>query len=448
MENELAASTRAYAPSERNAERNAERRLAFFLPTLFVSLVLSAGVGCVSTHEATPPSNAIRLGTILPFSGERAGSGAALETAVRLAIEIVNSAQALDGRPLWLDVRDSHSDDVRGTANALDLINEGGIPFFIGTEEPRIAFAITTAIKTHQMVHLMPGLTSAQFHDPSARAAWFRLSPAVSYLACALAKHMRNDGINKANLVTGPDDYSGAFATMFDRTFTSRGGTVVPNLTVDSGGESFADLFTTLGRLSVDATVLVTSPATAATLLQEWAVRGKPGKWYLGPTLNNPELLKNVPRRVLDGVEGISADLGDRAESFDAFFQAQSGVPPLAGAHYYFDAVVLLALALQEAIVQTGQFPSPAVLKDHMLNVTSSGGTAVSFDQIPLALALLAAGERIQYQGAAGYYLLNPLGDSTQNRGMIWKIVGSSFASVDYQQCTPEEVENAGIDNH
>jgi ABC-type branched-subunit amino acid transport system substrate-binding protein len=442
MEQETSASASAHAPTKQEDGR----RLALLLRTVICALALPAVGGCVSTQESAPPPNAIRLGTVLPFSGERAGSGVALETAVRLAIEIVNSAQALGGRQLWLDVRDSHSDDARGTANALDLINQGEIPFFIGTEEPRIAFEITTAIKSHQMVHLMPGLTSAQFHDPSAHAAWFRFSPAVSYLACALAKHMRNDGIDKANLVTGPDDYSSAFATAFDRTFTWNGGTVAPNLEVDPGHESLADLFTTLGRLSTDATVLVTSPATAATLLQEWAVRGKPVKWYLGPTLNNPELLKNVPMGVLDGVQGISADLGERAQSFDSFFQARSGVPPLAGAHYYFDAVVLLALALQEAIVQTGQFPSPAVLKDHMLNVTASGRTAVAFDQIPLALQLLAAGERIEYQGAAGFYVLNSLGDSTQTRGMIWEIAGSSFSSLDYQQCTPEEVGDTSID--
>lgn len=416
------------------------------LGVLALCLGLPGVVGCVSTNETSVPSDAIRIGAVLPFSGERASSGVALETAMRLAVEIVNSAQALAGRQLWLDVRDSHSDDARGTANALDLINGGGIPFFVGPEEPRIAFEITTAIKTHQMVHLMPGLTSAQFHDPSADAAWFRVSPSVSYLACALAKHMRNDGIAKANLVTDPDDYSAAFATVFDRTFTAQGGVVVPNLDVDPNGGSFADLFTSLGRLAPDATVLVTSPATAAALLQEWAVRGKPGKWYLGPTLNNPELLKNVPMGVLDGMQGISADLGERAPDFDWFFQVRSGVPPLVGAHYYFDAVVLLALALQEAIVQTGQFPTPAVLKDHVLNVTSSGGTPVAFDQVPLALALLAAGERIEYQGAAGFYVLNALGDSSENRGMIWAIAGSSFSSVDYQQCTPAEVPTTGIE--
>ena len=422
------------------------RRTRRRLPTLIEILPSAfAVIGCVSTHQSAPPPDAIHIATVLPFSGERAASGVALETAMRLALQLVNATHALGGRQLWLDVRDSHSDDLRGTANALDLIGEAPIPFFIGTEEPKIAFQITTAVKSHQMVHLMPGLTSAQFHDPSANAAWFRLSPSVGYLACALAKHMRDDGITKANLAIDTDDYSNAFATFFDRTFNANGGTVLPNLYVGSDAGSFADVFSSLSRLSPDATVLVTSPAVAAALLQEWAVRDKPVTWYLGPTLNNSELLKNVPLGMVDGMQGISADLGDRAGDFDSFFEAQTGVPPQAGSHYYFDAVVLLALALEEAMATTGQFPTPAVLKDHMLKVTAVGGTVVAFDQIPLAMSLLATGQPIEYQGAAGFYVLNSLGDSTGNRGTIWQITGSEFASVDYRQCTPTEVDNSGV---
>ena len=435
----------ALAKGDAACERRAARRFPDHLRMLFSSLALPFLVGCVSTQRETPPPDAIRIGTVLPFSGERAASGVALETAMRLAIEIVNSAQGMRGRQLWLDVRDSHSDATRGSANALALINGEPIPFFIGTEEPTIAFQITTAIKSHQMVHLMPGLTSAQFHDPSAQAAWFRLSPSAGYIACALAKHMRAKGVNKANLVLDPDDYSGNFATAFDRTFHVNGGTVLPNINLGAGNGSFADVFSSLSRLSPDATVLVTAPSVAAALLQEWAVRGKPVKWYLGPPLNNPELLRNVPMGVLDGVQGVSADLGDRTSDFEMFFQQRTGVPTLAGSHNYFDAVVLLALAVEEAIAQGGQFPAPLAVKNHMASVTSPGGTVVAFDQIPLAMSLLAAGQKIEYQGAAGFYVLSSLGDSTENRGAIWEITGTQFTNVDYQMCNPAEVDSAAM---
>ena len=154
--------------------RRSWRRVPILFPLTQVLFLASA---CVSTDEAAAPPDAIHIGTVLPFSGERASSGVALESAMRLAVDTVNAGKGFSGQALWLDLGDSHSDDTLGTTNALALLDQGSMPFFIGTEEPKIAFQITDAIKAHQMVHLMPGLTSAQFHDPSAKAAWFRLSP-------------------------------------------------------------------------------------------------------------------------------------------------------------------------------------------------------------------------------------------------------------------------------
>jgi len=404
--------------------------------------ILLSAVACVSNSQPAAPANAIRIGTVLPFSGERAASGVALESALRLAIEVVNSAGGLDGRPLWLEVRDSHSDDTRGTANALDILNNDQVPFFIGPEEPTIAYQITNTIKARHMVHLMPGLTSPQFHDPSAKAAWFRLSPSVKYLACALAKTMLKDGISVANLVIDPDDYSGTFATVFDRVFTSQGGTMVPTLRVGANNTTFADIFEVNGRYGADATVLMTSPRVAAQFLQEWAVRGKPGKWYLGPTLNNPELLRNVPVGVMEGMKGVSADLGGQAALFSAYFEARTAFVPLTGSNYYFDAVALLALAVNHGIATSGTIPDPAALKTEMLAVTSAAGEAVAFDQLARGLALVKSGQKIQYQGAAGTYVLDALGDSTQTRGSIWQVQGASFVDVDSEQCVPTEVDN------
>jgi len=407
---------------------------------LFWGLLVQGGLACISDHVHTVPANAIRLGTVLPFSGDRAASGVPLERALRLAVDVVNSANALGGRPLYLDVRDSHSDDVRGTVSALDLINNNKIPFFIGPEEPKITYQITTAIKSNHMVNLLPGLTSPMFHDPSTEAGWFRLAPSPNYLACALAKRMLKDGITKANTVSDPDDYSGTFATMFGRVFTFMGGTLLPGLQLSLQSASFESVFATIERFAPDATLLITSPSVASPFLQEWAVRGKIGKWYLGPTLKNPELVRNVPMGVLEGFSGISPDLGPNADAFATYFQAKTAVPPLDASNYYYDAVALLALAIAEGIAQEGVVPTPATLKVHLQNVTSASGQVVSFNELESGLALVAAGRKIQYSGAAGSYVLNTLGDAIGNTAAVWQIKADVFQTIGFEQCSDAEV--------
>lgn len=358
-----------------------------------------------------------------------------------MAVDTVNKAGGLQGRPLALEIRDSHSDDERGTADTLELLDgDEPLPFFIGPEEPQIAYQITSAIKSHRMVNLLPGLTSPAIHDSSARAAWFRLSPSPVYLACALAKRMFNDGIRRANAVTDPDAYSGTFATIFGRVFTAMGGTLLPGLQLPADRSSFAAVFSTIERFTPDATLLVTSPSVGAGFMQEWAVRGRVGKWYLGPTLNNPALLRNVPAGALEGILGISPDLGPNAADFDTYFEAATGVPPLAGSHYYFDAVALLALSIAEGIALNGFIPDPVTFQVHLQKVTAPPGESVTFDNLAAGLAMALAGQDIQYHGAAGTYVLDKRGDSTQNQGTVWQISGNTFQNVGSELCNDEEV--------
>jgi branched-chain amino acid transport system substrate-binding protein len=437
-----------YSYHDRHSDLHA-RGLSFacFRAIAALSLTCILGginAGCISSANQQAPDYAIHIGTVLPFSGSRAASGVALESALRLAMQQVNEAGGLGDRRLWLDVRDSHSDDERGTASALELIESTPIPFFIGTEEPKIAYQITSAIKSHEMVHLMPGLTSPRFHDPSASAAWFRLAPSSAYIACALGKHMVKAGVATTSLVIEPDDYNSTFATMFGSLFITKGGSMLPTLQIDPQGASYRDTFAVLEHLAPDAVALVCSPTTAAVFLQEWAVRGRPFAVYLGPTLNSPELLRNVPAGVLDGMKGVSADLGEEASRFESYFLAQTQVASLAGANYYFDAVALLSLAVAEGIAQTGAIPAPSMMKDHIVSVSSAGGTTISFDQLAQGLDLLADGQKIEYHGAAGTYVLTSSGDSTQNRGAIWQIDGDEFVTVDYEQCDYSELQAGG----
>lgn len=422
-------------------EGSAKRRIASGACLWLMGGVWVAMAACMSTDQSAPPANALHIGAVLPFSGERAASGVPLEAALRLAIEDVNAAGGLGGRPLWLDVADSHSDDLRGTANALKLIEDNALPFFVGTEEPAIAYQITSAVKVHGMVHLMPALTSARFHDPNAGAAWFRLSPSVTYIACSLGKHILAEGRTKPLVVVDADDYSRFFAVKLGSVFRIKGYSALPTLVVDPGSSSYTQSFETILRLAPDAVVVMTSPAVAAGLLQEWVARGRPIKIYLGPTLRDPELLRNVPTGILEGVNGVSPDLGERAPAFAVYHETRTTIPPVAGSHYYFDAAALLSLAAAEGFAQEGSIPTPPAMKPHMLNVTSETGIVVAFNQLAEGFALLAAGQKISYRGAAGSYVLNANGDSTLSRGVIWQIVGNDFVTIAYGQCDGTDVD-------
>jgi ABC-type branched-subunit amino acid transport system substrate-binding protein len=404
--------------------------LAVFAATLSVFIP-----ACLSSGTTGAPDNAIRIGAILPFSGHSSSMGVPLESALRLAIDAVNAAGGLDGRPLYLEVGDSGSDVTIGLTNALALISANPMPFFIGPEEPDVAPQLVPTVAANQMAELMPGLMSLPIHNTDLDGEWFKLTPSVNYLACAIAKRMLDDGVVTASTVTDADAYSVRFASAFAQIFTALGGQSVRSLQIPTKSADLSAILRGAGETSV----LITSPATATELLQQQIVKGQTMKWYLGPTLNNPEVLRNLPEGALEGTTGFSPDFGSQAAAFDSYFGLATSSTPLPGAHYYYDAVALLALAVAEALAQEGAIPGPAALKSHLIHVASDGGEVIAFDQIAKGLALVKSGAKVQYQGAAGTNPLDDLGDSTQSQVAIWQITSTTFEIVAHQQCSAAE---------
>lgn len=92
---------------------------------LLVGLLLA---GCKPTQPATP----IKVGVIYSLSGHMAGSEAPLVDAVQLAIDDINAAGGVLGRPLQARVVDAESNPDKAASNAHALITNGKVPVIFG----------------------------------------------------------------------------------------------------------------------------------------------------------------------------------------------------------------------------------------------------------------------------------------------------------------------------
>ena len=93
--------------------------------------------GCFESDDA-PSRAGIRLGALLPYTGELAASGHSLEQGMTLAVETVNRAGGVAGQPLVLEIQDTHSDLVRGQASAERLFAQR-VSAIVGPEGPALA---------------------------------------------------------------------------------------------------------------------------------------------------------------------------------------------------------------------------------------------------------------------------------------------------------------------
>ena len=312
------------------------------------------------------------MGALLPFTGSLANGGFTLEHALIMAADAVNDAGGINGTPLLIISADTHSDSEHGLASAEKLLSTDHARVFVGPENTDAAVAVAPLVAAAHIVQILPGLMAPKLAEPGGGLAplYFRLSAAPPLVACTLALKMSTDAKKQVAVLHAQDSYNQDMADGLAQHFSTG---VVQLFPLD--GTSFDQV--ALTDFAPDAIALFAFPVEAATVVQILASLNFGGRQlYLPPTLDDDGFLVNVLPDAVEGATGLSPYLPTYAEQpfAEAFAQRWMGEPPTGAAYFYYDAVALLALAMQEAI--TAGDSSFTSLGNDVVNISLSGGTS------------------------------------------------------------------------
>ncbi len=441
-----------------HVEHHHQRTVADSLPR-FAGLVWAAMLaltsGCgESQDDPAPPKDAIVIGAALPFSGPKASTGISLERALMLAIEDVNAAGGVGGRPLYLEVRDSNSGSDRGLDALVQLLRDDRVDYLVGPEEDHLALAVVREVKQNDKLHILPSLSSPRISDSGSSGGWVRLVPSALTMGCALATKVIEDGVQTTRTIAARDDYHLELASVFGSSLSTLGGRAMPTVTVADGQSSYAKQISQAERFdAAEATVMLAYPRTAASIVGDMA-RSERIRWYFSPMLRDEALLWNVPKGLLSDSVGISPSLSHNDEctldnveldevQTDAGVEAPStidcttttasrfakhfaerweGRRPLETGHFYYDAIVMLALALEAAAEAGDDDPSPHDLLPYFTGVSTGEGEPLPWDALSEGLEHMRDGTPIRYLGAAGEYEFNSHGQNTRAVVGTWQV--------------------------
>lgn len=420
--------------------------------------------GCTDT-STKPKGETIRIGASLPFSGKESAMGRNIEQAMLLAIDDVNKAGGISGVPLELVARDSNSGSERGLNDLLDLLYNEHVSYLIGPEENDLANEIVGDLRELDVLDILPGYAAPSSERSSSQGAWLRLAPTPYAVACGLGAHAVAEGAKVANSLYSLEDYNTSLATDFRFHFRRMGGEMKSSVTIQSDQVSYTSA---LDRLSADQaaqTLLIAYPAAAASLVTEWMVTGRQGHWYLSPLLRTEAFLLNIPYGALDGSFGLSPTLSLNSEcdipsSGDAsngmvgnltelgfvygpvscthanrvrfqnhFSDHWDRTRPFSAAHFYYDAVVLLAMGMQYATAVKGGIPSAKPLQQLILTLNNASNEPGYWYDLPSAMEQLANGKTLRYVGAAAEYGFNQFGVAQHRVFDTWTIEHNEFVT-------------------
>lgn len=364
------------------------------------------------------------LGTLLPLTGDLAAVGPSMQNGATLAVEQVNECG-----PLTINqVDEDDATDPNVTAQAADkLINTDEASAIVGAAASAASFAVIDPAAQNSVVQISPSSTSPDFTDYEDNGYFFRTVPSDNLQAVALSDIAAEEGYETVNVIALNDDYGQGIAETFESVFE---GEVGANVAYNPQGTNFNSEAGQVAEGDPDAILFVGFPETGTSIMQAFAEQGTIGEIPI--LITDGLATEEFPPLLAEA--GIESDnvTGTRPFSEGAgtdFFTTSYGDqfdgddPGIFAANTY-DAVMLAALAASAAGDTSGQ-----AIQENLTDV-SDGGAEITGETICDGLEQAAAGEDVNYEGAAGAQNLDDNGDVTSDYELL-EIDGEELNQVE-----------------
>jgi branched-chain amino acid transport system substrate-binding protein len=345
---------------------NGTRRCASVILSLLSGIL---GLALVACDQQGP----IRVGFAGELSGKQSDLGVPGRDGALLAVETLNDAGGVAGRSLELLVRDDLGTPEGAQAADRALI-EAGVVAIIGHMTSGQSMAALPVTEGAGMVLLSPTASTAELSGLD--DLFFRVTSTNAQEARLLAQHVyQRRGLSRLAVIY--DDDNAAFSqTLWDgfvQTYQALGGQVSGEASFSSSAEpDFAPLVAELRAGDPQGLFIIASALDTALIAQQVQLSG----WQVPLFASGWAYTEALPQNGGRAVEGIELTVGhDENSQLPAFldfrdrYQARFGRPPTFASVHAYDAVMVLAAALEktngqvkglpQALAETRNFKGP-----------------------------------------------------------------------------------------
>ncbi len=419
-----------------NKSHPVSRYSALTLALLGISLPLTA---CQSDSTTQNGGTGLKLGTLVPVTGDLASIGQNMPVAVELAVDTINACGGVNDNSVTLVQADSQTDPSVGSTAMTQLAEVDRVAGVVGAFASSVSSAAVDVAARNKVMLVSPGSTSPVFTDRAQNGDfngyWARTAPPDTYQAQALAALAKKQGFNNVSTVVINNDYGVGFEQQFINAFENLGGKIDSKAnpvrydpkaaTLDSEAKSAF-------RNKPDAVAAVLYAETGSILLQSAFEQGlsKGVTVLLTDGVYSEDFVRQVGK-TSDGKSIIAGALGtvpgangEALADFTSLWQEKTGKELTAFVPHSWDAGILMMLAAEAADANTGEG-----IKSKILEVANAPGTEVS-DPCE-AMTLVRQGEDINYQGASGNVDIDSNGDVVGSYD-VWQVnPDGSLAVID-----------------
>jgi branched-chain amino acid transport system substrate-binding protein len=399
-------------------------RRAGLAPLLVLALAASACSGHDDTPAPTttvpdvtttmPPrenlDGVLTLGVLLPKTGPAASLGAPMITAVRMAVEEINSSGGVNGHPVRLAEGDEGADATTAAESLNELLNVDQVDAIIGPASSKVALALLDTTVKAKALTCSPTNTAIALTTYPHRGLYFRTMPSDALQGRALGKAIAGTGRRSVSVIYPDDDYGRPFSNALTTELRRQDVEIKAADAYDPSAASFEKVVAdALDPEPESVAVIGASDPGGKILAGLRAVDAFPSRLptFVTDGMRRSDLFEQVvpgqPRSV-SGISGTSpAAVPSGAQWFVSNFEQFSGGGTLAYAAYAYDCANLIALSA----LGVGN-DDPLNMATEMVPLSRSGTVCRSFQD---CAPLIVEGRGVDLDGASGPIEFTSTGD-------------------------------------
>lgn len=334
-------------------------------------IIIVGGVwlsGVVNKQQTQTNKQTVKVGAILPLTGDAAQYGQTAQKSLRLAKEKMSKEKGLNIEIVYEDDKM----DPKLAVSAFQKLASQGIKYVIGFGSGETLALCPLAEK--EKIILMSSGSSPKITECGDYT--FRNYPSDIYQGKVLSEKISQKGYKTIALLTINNEYGAGLKREFEKNYQ---GTIPFSEMHAASQADFKTQLVKIKSLNVDAIVLISQLPEGARFITQKQEMGMPQPIFGSEALKDQKLIDSIPVQSRDTVQLISLGQynGNEAQEFAKNFEEKYSSKPGAYGDYVYDNMLMFAAAQKDCTAQVDN----ECVKKNLYSLSQTGATGiVKFD--------------------------------------------------------------------
>jgi branched-chain amino acid transport system substrate-binding protein len=386
--------------------------------------IIAGGAAALAAALTSGPTLAqaapIRIGALNPVTGAGSPYGSGMQKMIQAAAEMINATGGAAGRRFEVFADDTQTNPQAAVLAAKKLIEVNQVRAIIGTWSSGVSLALAPLVNdANVFLFNTSGAPALSTAPANAKGLLYRFQATNDRFGRAFAEIAVKEGFKRPatmafNNASGIGNTSG-----FKKAWEAKGNQVVAEVVYEPNQPSYRAELQKVLAAKPDVIVMGSFLPDTTIILREWFQLGETTKWIIPGWAANPQLITALGNEATEGLISVESVSNENAASFVAFDAAHKVAMNQPGASNAYaamtwDMVIVLALAIEAA----GANADTVAINAKIREIANPPGEEVfTFAQ---GKAALAAGRKINYQGASSILDFDQFGDVTPDFGVFF----------------------------